>query len=47
MLITGKEVKCIEKPEQLQWCELKNEQLTTTSTTTNNKINNINRQKQR
>ena len=47
VLITGKKVKCVEEPEQLQWYELKNEQLTTTSTTTSNKINNINRQKQR
>ena len=41
VLITDKKVKYIEEPEQLQWNELKNEEATTTSTTTNIKINNI------
>ena len=36
----------MEKPEQLQQHELKTEKITTTSTTGNNKIDNINRQKQ-
>ena len=47
VLITDKKVKYIEEPEQLQSTELKNEQATTTSSKTNNKINSINRQKQR
>ena len=46
VLITDKKVKYIKKPEQLQKHELKNEWTTATSTTTNHKINNINRQKQ-
>ena len=46
VLITDKKVKYIDEPEQLQWSELKNEYATTTSTT-NNKVSNINWQKQR
>ena len=46
VLITDKKkVKSTEEPEQLQWNELKNELVTTTSTSTNNKIDNMNRQK--
>ena len=47
VLITDKKVKYIEEPGQLQSNELKNEEAATTSSTTNNKINSINRQKQR
>ena len=42
-----KKAKYIDEPDQLQWNELKNEWAATTSITTNNKISNINRQKQR
>ena len=45
VLITDKKIKYIEKAEQLQQIESKNEWTTTTSATTNHKINNINRQK--
>ena len=47
VLIFDKKAKYIDEPDQLQWNEFKNEWAATTSITTNNKISNINRQKQR